>query len=108
MLEDLKPWIELAAGIITLYFLLYRPMSENATSLKINTESNKMLQRSVEQISKDFAEMQNKHQQDKEEILEKKNEEHEKLWKHNSKQDQKIVEHEARISNLEKHNKIMR
>lgn len=101
MFEDLKPWIEIAAGIISLYFLIYRPMSDNATSLKINTESNKRLQKSVDQISDEIKDLKAKHQEDKEEIIKAQNDEHQRLWRHESKQDQQLENHDTRIGNLE-------
>lgn len=103
---DLDTGITLAGGIISLFFLVYRPMHSNAMNVKentMNTEANtKALDKFRTEIQEELKEIRKNQKESITELERKKHESHEKLWKHNEEQDKTLSEHSLRIRIIEK------
>ena len=82
--------ISLISGVITLFFLVYKPLNNSAVALRENSLANENLSKTLEEFKQEFREYR---AEEKEEI--------EKLWAHNRKQDQKITDHNLHIRIIE-------
>lgn len=98
--------ISLVTGVISLYFLVYKPMSANALNVKenaMNTQANtQALDNFRRDVKDELAQIRTKQEKDYNEINKKKHEAHEKIWKHNEEQDKKIEDHSLRIKVIER------
>lgn len=94
------------SSIISLYFLVYKPMNNNSLNVKenaINTKANTdALREFRDEVKEELKEIRNNQKESIDRIERNKKESHVKIWKHNEEQDKKIEDHELRIRIIEK------
>lgn len=112
-MDELLFIVSLISGIISLYFLVYKPMNQNALNVKENsmntaqnaknTEQNtKELNSFKEDMKKEIAELRRSQAEKLDQIEKKKHESHEKIWNHNAEQDRILEDHTLRIRVIER------
>lgn len=101
-MQEIITIISLISGIISLYFLVYKPMNENSLNVKENAINTRANTDALKEFKSEVKEEIKGMKGSIEEIERKKHESHERIWKHNEDQDKAIENHELRIQIIER------
>lgn len=101
-MQEIITIISLISGIISLYFLVYKPMNENSLNVKENAINTRANTDALKEFKSEVKEEIKGMKGSIEEIERKKHESHEKIWKHSQEQDRAIEDHEVRIKIIER------
>lgn len=105
-MEVLVSIISIISGVVSLYFLVYKPMNQNAINVKenaMNTKANtKALDDFRSEVKEELKEIRRSQKEGIESLEKKKHESHEKIWKHNEEQDKLLEEHTLKIKVIER------
>lgn len=105
-MDKLVTAVALISGVISLYFLVYKPMNQNALNVKENSmntaQNTKELNSFKEDIKKEISDLRKSQSEKLEQMEKKKHESHMKLWQHNEEQDKLLENHTLRIKVIER------